>query len=303
MNTPKKILISGASGLIGTRLTELLVDRKDSVAHLIRSKRKTDIPSFQWDIPQQYVDPKALQGTDTIINLSGAGVADKRWNAARKQEIIESRVKPIRLLYETLKQQNHQVRNFISASGISYYGTQQEKFFREADPPASDFLACTSQVWEEEADKIASLGIRVVKLRIGIVLSERGGALPKLITPVRFLVGAPLGSGIQYMSWIHIDDLCSIFMKAIDDSSLIGPYNAVSPHPATNREMTHAIGKTLQKPVILPAVPGFILKIVLGEMADMVLTGNKVSADKIQEAGFRFRFPNLNEALADLLKR
>lgn len=303
MNTAKKILISGASGLIGTHLTELLVERGDSVAHLIRSKSKTEIPSFLWDIPKQYVDPKALQGIDTIINLSGAGIADKRWNDARKQEIIESRVNPIRLLYDTLKKGDHHVRNFISASGISYYGTQQSKLFKETDPAANDFLAYTSQVWEEEADKIASLGIRVVKLRIGIVLSQKGGALPKLIQPIQSFVGAPLGSGDQYMSWIHIDDLCKIFMKVIDDSSTSGVYNAVSPQPVTNRELTHALGRTLRKPIIIPSVPAFVLKVVLGEMAEMVLTGNKVSADKIQETGFRFKFPTLNEALADLLKR
>lgn len=303
MNTAKKILISGASGLIGTHLTELLVERGDSVAHLIRSQSNTEIPSFLWDIPKQYVDPKALQGIDTIINLSGAGIADKRWNDARKQEIIESRVNPIRLLYDTLKKGDHHVRNFISASGISYYGTQHSKLFKETDPAANDFLAYTSQVWEEEADKIASLGIRVVKLRIGIVLSQKGGALPKLIQPIQFFVGAPLGSGDQYMSWIHIDDLCEIFMKVIDDSSTSGVYNAVSPQPVTNRELTHALGRALRKPIIIPSVPSFVLKVVLGEMAEMVLTGNKVSADKIEETGFRFKFPTLNEALADLLKR
>jgi uncharacterized protein (TIGR01777 family) len=302
MATSNNILITGASGLIGTRLTELLLQRKDRVSHLGRMKKDSDIHSFTWDVKQGRIDAEALNGVDTIVHLAGASVGDKRWTEKRKREILESRTKSTHLLYETLKKNRYTVKVFVTASGMSYYGYGDEtRVFTESAPPANDFLARVVQQWEAEADKISELGIRVVKLRTGLVLSQKGGALKELVTPVKFFVGAPLGSGKQLMSWIHIDDLCGMFIKAIDDPAMSGAYNATGAYAVSNREMTNAIAKVLGKPVILPFVPSFVLKMILGEMAEMVLKGSQVSSDKIVKAGFHFKFNRLEDALEDLL--
>jgi uncharacterized protein (TIGR01777 family) len=302
MTTSNNILITGASGLIGTRLTALLLQRKDRVSHLGRMKKDSGIGSFTWDVNQGKIDAEALNGVDAIIHLAGASVGDERWTQKRKREILESRTKSTQLVYDTLKKSRHTVKVFVTASGISYYGYgDKTRVFTESDPPANDFLARVVQHWEAEADQISELGIRVVKLRIGLVLSQKGGALKELVTPVKFFVGAPLGSGKQLMSWIHIDDLCGMFIKAIDDPNMNGVYNAAAPYAVTNREMTKAIGKVLGKPLILPFIPPFVLKMILGEMAEMVLNGSQVSADKILKAGVKFKFTNLEDALEDLL--
>jgi uncharacterized protein len=302
MTLSNNILITGASGLIGTRLTELLIGRQAVVSHLGRSKTNSTVPSFTWDVNQGTIEPEALTGVDTIVHLAGAGIADKRWTKHRKQEILQSRIKSTRLLYDFLKKNKHSVKVFVTASGMSYYGYGDEtQVFTESSPVADDFLANVVQQWEAEADKITQLGIRVVKMRIALVLSEKGGALKELATPVKLFAGAPLGSGKQLMSWIHIDDLCGMFIKAIDDAAMRGAYNAAGPYPVTNREMTKAIGKALGKPVILPGVPPILLKVMLGEMAEMILKGSHISADKIVDAGFQFKFPTLNSALEDLL--
>jgi uncharacterized protein (TIGR01777 family) len=303
MAEAKNILITGASGLIGSRLTQLLLKRGDHVAHLGRASRASGIKSFVWDIKKQKIDTEAFTSVDTIIHLAGASVADKRWTKDRKKEIIESRTESTRLLFEALRGNKHSVKNFISASGTGYYGFgDAETVFTETSKPGNDFLAQVTQYWEKEADKIQDLGIRVVKIRIGIVLSEKGGALKEIAKPVKFLAGAPLGSGNQIVSWIHIDDLCGIFIKAVDDEKINGTYNAAAPLPVTNRELTKAIGAALNKPVFLPAVPASLLKLALGEMAEIVLEGNRVSPEKIVQAGYTFRFTVLEDALTDLFK-
>jgi uncharacterized protein (TIGR01777 family) len=298
----KKILITGASGLIGSRLTEMLLQKGYQVAHLGRSsKKKGNVESFTWDIEKQGMDPLALKDVDAIIHLAGAGVADKRWTKKRKHDILESRINSTRLLFDTLSKTTNSVKSFISASAIGYYGFGlDEKVYNESDNAGMDFLASVTERWEREVDKVESLGIRVAKLRIGIVLSEKGGALKQMALPVNFFVGAPLGSGKQYLSWIHIDDLCAMFIKALDDENVKGAYNAVCDW-VTNKLLTKSIANVLRKPIWVPIVPGFVLKIVLGEMANMVLNGSKVSSTKIRETGFVFQFENLDEALKNLL--
>jgi uncharacterized protein len=298
----KNILITGASGLIGTRLTSLLHEKGYRIAHLSRTTRSGNAHTFLWNVDKQQLDSAAIQPAHAIIHLAGAGIADKPWTKERKNEIISSRTLSTRLLYDELKKGNYQVRTFISASGIGYYGSDDsENLFTENDKIGNDFLADVVRRWEEAADQIAELGIRVVKIRIGVVLSERGGALQEIMRPVKFYAGAPLGSGKQYVSWIHLDDLCNLFIKTLEDETLQGVYNAVAPHPVTNKELTYAIAKALNKPVIIPAVPSFVLKILLGEMADLVLKGAKVSGQKIQSTGFRFKFEHIQDALKDLL--
>lgn len=296
------ILITGASGLIGSRLTALLVQRHHHVSHLSRTPREGRIKAFGWDIDKGTIDADAFEGIDTIIHLAGAGVADKRWTKDRKKEILESRTLSTELLFEELNRRNHSVRTFISASGINYYdATDNETVFKETDKPGTDFLADVVKQWEAAADKMETLGIRVVKVRIGFVLSDKGGALKAMAKPVKFFVGAPLGSGKQNQSWIHIDDLCAMFIKAMEDDKMRGAYNGTGPYPVTNEELTRAIANALGRPLFLPNVPPFILKLMLGEVAEIVLNGNKVSSEKIQAEGFRFRFNDLDTALRDLL--
>ncbi len=297
------ILITGGTGLIGRRLTELLTARGHTVSHLGRSKRgENNVRTFTWSIDAHRIDESAFDGVEAIIHLAGAGIADKRWTEERKREILESRTKSTRLLYEELKKRNHVVKTVVAASAIGYYGfDDEEKVFTEDSAPGDDFLAEVTRHWEKEIDAIADLGIRVVKIRTGIALSEKGGALMEIVKPVRLFAGAPLGSGRQFMSWIHVDDLCGIFIKAVEDPSLTGAYNGVAPNPVTNRVLTKEIARVLHKPLLLPPVPSFVLKILLGEMAALVLRGNRVSAKKILDAGYRFKFENIGEAMEDLL--
>jgi uncharacterized protein len=300
----KNILITGATGLVGSRLTELLLQEGYRVSHVGRTKRTGKVPSYVWSIDTGTIDKGAFQDVDTIIHLAGAGVADKRWTAARKKEILDSRIKSTRLLFETLKKEPHRVKSFISASAIGFYGfTTGEEVFTEDSKPGTDFLAQVTRQWEEEVDAISSLGIRVVKMRIGIVLSDKGGALPAMGKPVRFGVGASLGSGKQYLSWIHLDDLCAMFRKAVEDETMKGAYNAVAPKWITNEEMTKSIAGALKRPLWLPSVPAFLMKMIIGEMAVIVVNGSKVSSGKIQEAGFRFQYTEPAAALSDLLKK
>jgi uncharacterized protein (TIGR01777 family) len=302
MHKVKNVLITGGSGLIGTRLTELLIARGYAVSHLGRSRRKSAVDTFCWDIEKGTVEAGALDNADAIVHLAGAGVNDKRWTIKRKKEILESRTRSTRLLFEALGKKDHKVGTFISASGIGYYGFgDAQKVFIESDPPGSDFLAGVTTAWENAVDALRDRALRLVKIRIGVVLTNRGGALTELARPVKLLAGAPLGSGEQCMSWIHLDDLCGIFIKAIEDSRMNGVYNAVAPNPVTNRVMTQGIAHALHKPLVLPPIPGFLIKIAVGEIAEVVLNGSVVSSGKIQEAGFTFQFETLEKALENLL--
>ncbi len=302
MENVKKILITGGSGLIGTRLTELLLSKGYQVSCLGRTIKTQHIKTFLWNIDEQRIEENAFLDVHTIIHLAGAGISDKRWTQKRKQEILESRTKSTRLLKDELNKRTHHIKNFISASAIGYYGFEDYgKEFVESDKPGKDYTAKVTHEWENEVDKIATLGLRVVKIRTGIVLSNHGGALTKLATPINLMAGAPLGSGKQYISWIHIDDLCNIFIKGIEDNSMEGAYNAAAPNPVTNKNFTQVLAKVLHKPLFLPNVPAFVLKIILGEMAEIVLNGSLISSKKIQDAGFRFQYKTLESALRDLL--
>jgi uncharacterized protein len=302
METPKNILITGASGLIGTRLIELLSAKGRKIYTLSRSPRSGN--RFSWDVEKGFFDPDALANKEAVIHLAGAGVSEKRWTPARREEILKSRTESTRLLYEHLKKGNHTVKHFISASAIGYYGFEDEQsWYTEDSKAGNDFLARVTKAWEDEVDKITSLGIRVVKIRIGIVLSDKGGALVEMATPVKFFAGAPLGSGTQPVSWIHLEDTCRIFIKALDDEKMQGAYNAVAPNPVDNKTLTRLIGSALNKPVSLPPVPGFMLKLIIGKMAEIVVTGNRVSAQKILNAGYNFKFDTAESAVNNLLKK
>lgn len=301
---PKRILITGASGLVGAELTANLITAGYQVVHLGRTKRLGKVPSFIWDVEKGIIEEGALQGIDTIIHLAGAGIADKPWTPRRKQEIVDSRTKSTALLYQYLKNNAHQVKSFISASAIGYYGFGgSDEVFTEESKPGSDFLAEVVKAWEHEVDKLQELNIRTVKIRIGIVLSDKGGALKEIVKPVGWGVGAPLGNGKQPMSWIHIDDLCAMFRYAVENENLIGAYNGVAPQWSSNREVTKAIAKALHRPLLLPPVPSFVMKLMLGEMANLVLLGSKVSSEKIQQTGFKFQFEDLTTAIESFYRK
>lgn len=302
MPTSKNVLITGASGLIGSRLTTLLQQNGHQVKHLVRSKKFTNVPTFLWDVDRRQLDPAALTSTDAVVHLAGAGVADKRWTTERKKEILDSRTQSTRLLFEAIQRNRNIISTIISASAIGIYGfSNRDGVLDEQATFGNDFLADVTMRWEREVDRFQELGIRVVKLRIGIVLSDKGGALTQMSQPVKYFVGASIGTGEQYVSWIHIDDLCNMFIHALNRSSMIGAYNAVAPQPVTNRELTKEIANTLNRPLVLPAVPGFVIKLMFGEMADVVLNGSKISPDKIVKTGFRFQYPDVKGALNNLL--
>jgi uncharacterized protein (TIGR01777 family) len=248
------------------------------------------------------MDTGALEGVDTIIHLAGAGIADKRWSRARKKEIMDSRIQSTTWLTHLLASNQHQVQQVICASAIGYYGfSLGNTLLNEESPAGKDFLSTVVLKWEEAMDSMNALGLRVVKIRIGIVLSKEGGALKELARPVTWGVGAPLGTGRQMVSWIHMDDLCAMFVQAIQDNNMRGPYNATSPNPVTNRELTQSMARAMGRRILLPPIPSFIMRIIIGEMADLVLFGSSVSCKKIQDAGFIFQYPKLPEALDNLL--
>lgn len=299
-----KILITGASGLIGKKLSRLLKEQGHEVFFLGRTKHASETKAYVWDVKKNYIEHGALDGKDIIIHLAGASVAGKRWTDEQKREILESRTLSTKLLADELKRRKHSVKAVIAASAIGYYGFDNvDHAFIETDSPGNDFLAEVVKNWEKEQDQLEEQKVRLVRIRIGIVLSREGGALKELMKPVKLFMGAPLGSGKQYMSWIHIDDLCNMFQMAVNDSSINGAYNAVAPVPVTNHEFTRAVAAAMKKPLLLPPVPGFVLRMMLGEMASLVLRGSKVSPEKIQRAGFQFKFDNIRDALSDLLSK
>jgi len=300
----QNILITGGSGLVGRSLTGLLLKEGHKVSWLSRSGKSTEnVQGYRWDVNKGTIDNAALEWADTVIHLAGEGVANGRWTNAQKKRILDSRIESTKLLCNAIQEVGPNKPNtFVSASAIGFYGMDNgERLLIEEDDPGSDFLAEVTSKWEQTVDEIEKLSIAVTKVRIGVVLSSNGGALEKMSLPIRWGAGAALGSGKQYMSWIHIDDLCSLICYLME-KDLTGTYNAVSPNPATNKEMTKSIATLLKRPFFLPNIPAFILKLTLGEMADMLLGSGKVSSIKIEKAGFQFRFPTLELAFKNLLR-
>ena len=296
MNT---ILISGGTGLIGRHLSGLLKSKGYKVRLLSReSNPKNSFPTFLWNIDQNTIDDSAFNGVNHIIHLTGAGVANKRWTNKRKNEILDSRVASTNLLYDTVKRLEVPLKSFVAASATGYYGsTTTDKIFKETNKPGNDFLSKVCELWEKAINQFEHLKIRTVILRTGIVLSNEGGALKKMTTPVI----TSIGNGKQFMPWIHIDDLCELYIKGIEDNKFQGVYNAVSTEHITNFSFSKVLSKIVKKPFIPFMAPKVLLKIALGEMSSIILNGNRVSAEKIKQAGFKFKFENLNKALKNLL--
>lgn len=300
----EKILITGGTGLIGKHLAKMLIDNGYAVALLVRKNSKTSrLQTWFWDVENRTIDTRAIEWADYIIHLAGAGIGDKRWTVKRKKEISDSRIRSAELIYDEVMRKKRHIKAFISASAIGYYGSiTAEKIYTEADPPATGFLGETCRLWEAAAHRFQESGIRTVKIRTGVVLAPNGGALTRLAIPVKLGIGSHLGNGYQYMPWIHIDDLCGIYLKALKDQSLQGSYNAVAPEHITNHQLVKAIAGVLHKPVWFPPVPAFALRLLFGEMAVMLLNGSRVAADRITAAGYEFRYGTMDKALTHLFK-
>lgn len=301
----KTVLITGGSGLIGRHLSKALRSKGYRVTILSRSKKQSpDAIAYGWDIESGMIEREALIHADYIVHLAGENIFQMRWTMARKQSIIDSRVKAAKFIFEKINELKVKPAAFISASAVGYYGlVTTEKIFSETDLPRVDFVSETCQLWEKAADQFSTIGIRTVKIRTSPVLAADGGILPMMAKPVRLGLGAAFGSGIQYFPWIHIDDICAVYIKAIEDAGMNGVYNASAPDYVTNEQIIRELARTLKKPYWLPHIPASFLKLFFGERAEMILNGSRVSSEKILNAGFTFQFPELTMALNNLFQK
>ena len=297
------VLVTGGSGLVGKTLCKKLQEKGYTVSILGRTrKHNLAIKSYIWDIGKEEIEAEAIDKADYIIHLAGANIGEKKWTAKRKQLIVDSRVNTGHLILKKVKERKSTIKAFISASAIGYYGTiTSNTIFAESDLPSTDFLGETCRKWELVADAFKKLDTRTVKIRTSVVLTRKNGALSKMIKPVLNGIGSALGSGRQYLPWIHIDDLCGIYIKAIEDNHMNGAYNAVAPDHKTNKEFIQTIAKILNKPFWLPKIPAITIKLIYGEMSDILLKGTRISSQKIIAAGYIFQFPTLEKALDDLI--
>lgn len=299
-----RVLITGATGLVGTAIIKLCEEENIKVNYLTRSKDKIETSEnyrgFLWNPAKKEIDEKCLEDVDKIINLAGASVS-KRWTSSYKKTILNSRLDSVNTLYQLLSKKEHEVGQIVSASAIGIYPDSLQKLYHEDEPEIADnFLGEVVDKWEKAVDQFAQLGLEVAKIRIGVVLSDKGGALEKIKEPIENYVGAPLGRGKQWQSWIHIKDIAGIFVHAIKNN-WDGVFNGVAPNPVTNKELTKAIATKLNKPLVLPKVPPFALKMLLGEMAVIVLSSQLVSNTKVDSTSYMYQFTHLNPALDDLL--
>lgn len=299
-----KILIAGGTGLVGNHLTEFLIGEGHEVRLLTRTVRKSDgmAKQYLWQPDKGQIDPAALDDIEILINLTGSNVGDARWSAQKKKMILNSRVDSGQLLFDAVSKCVDKPKLYISASGTGAYGIKRfEEVSTEGDPFGTDFLANVCEQWEAKADAFSELGIRVIKMRLGVVFSPMGGALTKIIQPIRYFVGAPLGTGKQIMPWIHYKDLNRLIGSWLSDPSIEGVYNVVAPSVETNEQITRLIARKISRPLFLPKVPGWALKLLLGQMAEIILAGNIISPQKVLNSGFKFDYDSLKPALDDLM--
>lgn len=300
-----KILITGATGLIGSDLVALLLQNGVAIHYLTTSKNKIESKpnyhGFYWNPNQGIIDENALMGVDAIIHLAGATIAN-RWTPSYKQEIIESRILSSNVLFKALKENPHSVKQIISASAIGIYPSSLTKLYTEDETEVDEsFLGKVVAKWEESVNKFKLLNIKVCKIRTGLVLSNKGGALVEMVKPVKLGLGSPFGSGKQIQSWIHIHDLVEIYLFTVQNQ-LEGAYNAVAPNPVTNKKVVQEIATILNKPFFMPSIPQFLMKLVLGEMHLILFASQNVSCKKIEKEGFNFQYKMIDKALKQLLE-
>lgn len=299
---PMNVLITGGTGLVGKAIIHLLEETGYSVAVLSRNRNIKSIKSFHWDVQKEELDEAAIDFADIIIHLAGENISSKRWTEHQKVNIIDSRVKSTNLIFQVLERKQKKLKAFISASAIGYYGTYtSDKIFEEEDQSGYDFLAETVIKWEESVKRINTLGIPINLLRIGVVMSLKGGALTKMLAPVKMGIGSAIGSGKQWMPWIALEDLASLFLflieKGRNDAGFKGiqTYNAVSPNKINNKMLMKSLAKSLKMPFIMPAVPAFVFKLIYGEMSMILLEGSRVSSEKILKEGFEFKYHSISD--------
>jgi len=298
------VLITGGTGLVGKELTRKLKEKGYDVSFLSRSKKPVPgVSVYVWDPETGKIELEAITTADYIVHLAGENIMKKRWTQKQKKLIIDSRVKSAELLFEEVKKSGKSIKAFISASAIGYYGAlTSEKIFEEENTPGNDFVAEVCWKWELAADKFKDAGIRTVKVRTSPVMAKEGGMLDQLLTPVKMGIGSAMGDGAQYFPWIHIEDLCGIYVKTIEDDQMSGAYNAAAPGHVTNKQFMKTLASTLKKPFWFPNIPAFVLKLVFGEMGKVALKGSRISSQKIQNAGYKFKFPELIGALKNILE-
>jgi uncharacterized protein (TIGR01777 family) len=302
----KNVLLTGGTGFVGKELTKLLINSGYTVSILSRSKRENTATIFYytWDIQKQTIEKEAVLNADYIIHLAGANIAEKPWTSKRKEEIINSRQQSAQLIYSVLKKNDKKLDAFVSASAVGIYGAVNgEEICTESTAVGEDFLGLTCQKWEAAADQFEKLGIRTVKVRTGLVLGKDDGFLNKLTPIFKWRLGSALGSGKQYMPWIHVEDLCAIYLAALKNPNMDGAYNAAISDSTTNADFSKTLAKVFGYKIWLPNVPGFLIKMVLGEMSKIVLTGRRVSSNKVEELGFQFKHTNLEDTLRKCLSK
>ncbi len=298
-----KILITGATGLIGTELVALFLQNGIAVHYLTTSKSKIksqlNYHRFYWNPAQGMIDENALMGVDAVIHLAGASIA-KRWTDAYKTEILESRILATNTLFKAIKENPNQIKQIVSASGTAIYPDSSTTIYSENSTELDDnFLSNVVVKWEESVDKFKLLNIKVCKLRTGVVFAKNGGALQEMIKPIRFGLGSNFGDGNQISSWIHVQDLAAMYLFSVQNS-WEGTYNAVAPFPVSNSELTRSLAQQLHRPLWLPAIPKFVMKFILGNMHELLFNNKKISAQKAIDAGFRFQFPTVEKALQEI---
>jgi uncharacterized protein (TIGR01777 family) len=299
------VLIGGGSGLIGQRLSVLLTEAGHEVRHLSRRERPFSLfDTYRWDVKNGEIDPAALSGVTHVINLAGAGIADSRWTESRKKLIISSRTESTRLLKRAIREHQPPLKAYIAGTANGYYGDRGSEWLTEDSGPGKGFLSTSTQTWEAAVQEIpAELNLPILIIRTGIVLSTTGGALPKMLLPLQAFTSTYFGDGSQYYSWIHLDDICRIFMRGVTDDQFRGVYNGSAPEPVTNKQFAQALIDATEKNAVLLPAPAFALRLALGDMADTVLSSTRCSAQKLLDHGFEFEYADLVSALRDLLER
>lgn len=300
----KTVVITGGTGLLGTRLSELLTEQGYTVRHLSRrANPNAKYPAYAWNIKTQTIDEKALEEADAIIHLAGAGIADQRWTTKRKKEIYDSRVLSTKLLANCIKKLQQKPKVFVACSAIGFYGAHGTQELTEKSPVGTGFMSDVCHQWEVSSNLVREQGIRTPIIRVGIVLSTKGGAMPKLTMTHFSRTGSYFGNGQQYYAWIHIDDIARLFIEAMENQQMAGIYNGTAPQPATNKDLGQALIQGRQKKMLLLPVPSFVPKLLMGEMANVVLNSTRAIPEATTATGFKFQYGDLTTAIKDLYQR